>query len=42
MVDGKKSYIIAVCMVVTGLYTGDMTLVLEGLAVAGLRHGISK
>ena len=38
---GKKSYLIALAMVVVGLYKGETNLVLEGLALAGIRNGLS-
>ena len=37
---GKKTYFIAFCMLVTGLYLNDNSLVLESLAIAGLRNGM--
>ena len=41
LLKGKKSYIIALAMVIVGLYKNDTTLVLEGLGLAGLRNGIT-
>lgn len=40
--SGKKAYLVAILMVALGLLQGDDKLVLEGLAVASLRAGISK
>lgn len=42
LLSGKKSYIVAGLMILAGLLQGDLDLVLEGLAVAGLRAGIAK
>lgn len=48
MLSGKKTYIVAVAMIVyalLGQYIGkelDVNLILEALAIAGLRAGISK
>jgi hypothetical protein len=39
---GKKAYLVAFLMIALGLVNGDDKLVLEGLAVASLRAGISK
>lgn len=39
---GKKTYIIAVLMIVLGILQGDNQLILEGLAMMTLRAGISK
>ena len=40
--SGKKSYIIGALMIVLGLLNGDNQLILEGLGLLTLRHGISK
>lgn len=40
-VSGYKTYAISIMMVLVGLYKGDTSLVLEGLALMGVRHGIS-
>lgn len=37
---GKRTYIIAILMVVLGLLQGDATMVLQGLGFAGLRAGL--
>ena len=42
MLKGKKTYIAAIALAIYGLLMGDMTAVLEALAVAGLRDAISK
>lgn len=40
--SGKKTYIVAVLMVALGLLQGNNDMVLQGLAVIGLRLGIAK
>lgn len=40
--DGKKSYIVGILMVVTGLLNNDNDMVLQGIAVITLRAGIAK
>ena len=38
---GKKTYIAAGLLVLAGVIIGDMQIILEGLAVAGLRDAIN-
>lgn len=40
--SGWKTYIVAVAMVIVGLYQKDTQLVLEGVGLAALRAGVSK
>ena len=40
--SGKKSYIIGVAMILTGLYKQDQQMILEGLGFITLRAGIAK
>ena len=40
MLKGKKSYIVATLMIALGIMNNDMQMVLQGLAVAGLRNAI--
>uniref|UniRef100_A0A6M3L5Y9 Uncharacterized protein n=1 Tax=viral metagenome TaxID=1070528 RepID=A0A6M3L5Y9_9ZZZZ len=40
LLKGKKTYIVAALMIILGLINQDNTMVLEGLAFAGLRLGI--
>lgn len=40
-VDGYKTYTAAVLMVLLGIVQKDLQLILEGVTVAALRHGIS-
>ena len=42
LLSGKKTYLIALLMLVLGLLTGDNSLILEGLGLAGLRAGVAK
>ena len=37
---GKKTYFIAFCAVVYGIYSNDKEIILVGLGLAGLRDGI--
>ena len=38
---GKKTYIVAAVMIILGLLNGDNSMILEALALAGLRNGIN-
>ena len=38
---GKKTYIVCVLMILLGILQGDQNLILEGLAIVGIRLGIS-
>lgn len=40
--SGKKTYVIGILMIALGLLQGDNQMVLEGLGVMTLRHGIKK
>lgn len=42
LLDGKKTYIVGVLMIVLGLMTQDNQLVLEGLGLLTLRAGVAK
>lgn len=39
---GKKTYIIAILMVILGLLQDDAQMILTGLGMAGLRDGIAQ
>jgi len=41
-INGKKTYLVALAMIGFGVYTKDYNLVMQGLAAAGIRHGITK
>ena len=41
LLRGKKTYIVAVCAVVYGIYNKDSEAVLLGLGLFGLRHGVA-
>lgn len=38
---GKKTYLVAILMIVLGILNGDNTLILEGVSFMTLRAGIS-
>jgi len=42
LLNGKKTYIIGVAMIIVGVYKGDNQMILEGLGLCTLRAGISK
>ena len=42
LVNGYKTYIVAVAAVIWGVHSGSAELVITGLGLAGLRHGVSK
>ena len=40
--SGKKTYLIAACGVVWGIFKGDIEIVLAALALVGLRDALEK
>lgn len=40
--SGKKTYFLGLAIVAWGIYQKDMAIVLEGLALMGIRAGVAK
>lgn len=40
--NGKKTYIIGLLMIVTGILQGDNQMIMESLGFIFIRHGIAK
>ena len=41
-IDGYKTILVGVAMIITGIYTGDNNLILQGFGLITLRLGIGK
>lgn len=41
LAKGKKTYVVGVCAFVYGVYMKDREVILIGLGLLGLRHGVS-
>lgn len=41
LLEGKKTYCVAIAAIIWGWYSGDSEAVLFGLGIFGLRQGIS-
>ena len=41
LTKGKKTYVVGVCALVYGAYMKDKEIILIGLGLLGLRHGVN-